>query len=270
MVNENVEQNKPLAYILGNQPFHPLPLPLIVRPPTLIPRPETEYWVAELARRLITDWHKDQTTESRTRPLRVLDIGTGSGCIPLALAFALKQEGISIETVGVDISDSAVALACENIDLFKQWLGDSVKIRKADVFAPDFVDSISSQVDRMDDLSAPFDVVVSNPPYIPRAEYEELDRSVIDWEDRGALLGDRTRARADGLEYYEQIVKLLDRLVSQTGKQSLGSVAVAFEVGRGQHCAVADMLAGVGLDSEVVKDQWAVDRLVLGLRSTSI
>ncbi|KAM0789568.1 hypothetical protein ACM66B_000378 [Microbotryomycetes sp. NB124-2] len=264
MVNEIVKHNKPLAYIIGNQPFHPLPLPLKIKPPTLIPRPETEYWVPILAQRFAKDVRSSGTaTGPLDDKLRILDIGTGSGCIPLALAFALKQQGVPVEAIGVDVADTAVSLARENVDLYGEWLGDSVEVRKADLFAADFVDSVLETTAGQ----TTFDLVVSNPPYIPRSEYATLDNSVKDWEDEGALLGDRTADRSDGLAFYERIVELLPRLVSSSRAESgSSSVAVAFEVGKGQHGDVVGLLEGAGYDASVVKDQWGVDRLVLGRR----
>ena len=101
LVQERVIHRKPIQYLLGSVPF--ADLTIMVRPPTLIPRPETEEWVMWLVQKL--DSVRDQ-------PLRILDLCTGSGCIALALAKAFPRA----QVLGVDIAPEAIALARENAE----------------------------------------------------------------------------------------------------------------------------------------------------------
>lgn len=148
----------------GNQPFGPLLLN--VRPPTLIPRPETEEWACRLADLLAVD-----------PPATILDLCTGSGCIPLLLLHALP----ATRAHGVDLSPAALALARENAAL--QRLGTRFETAERDLFAHGFAA-------RWAEAHGPADLVTSNPPYIPAREMRTLDRAVLDWEDERALLGD--------------------------------------------------------------------------------
>ncbi|ORY89707.1 S-adenosyl-L-methionine-dependent methyltransferase [Leucosporidium creatinivorum] len=263
MVDELVEQHKPLAYILGNQPFHPLPVPLLVRPPTLIPRPETEHWLSHLTTLL---------HPTSSKPFTILDIGTGTGCIPLALVCGLRSpspsnsEAPNVRAIAVDKADTAVSLARENVERCKESVGDRVKILQADLFAPDFVDRVRSTSTG----GGGFDLVVSNPPYIPRKEYAELARSVKGWEDRGALVGElrggveELEADDDGLIFYRRISDILETLLVK--ERQTKDPVVAFEVGAGQASAVEELLRRKGLRAESFKDQWGVERMVVGYR----
>lgn len=301
------------ALFAGTQPFHPLPVDLLVRPPTLIPRPETEHWVSLLTERILAS----RSEASRgVRPFRILDIGTGTGCIALALTHGLSQTsdggrkgGIgAINTMAVDRAESAVHLAEENArrcglllekergprtvqadqDRKAALSSDSavpntppaaVSVQQADLFSPSFSSTVLSHLQHLNpsesssDASQPlkFDLVVSNPPYIPLHEYAQLDRSVREWEDRGALVGETAdqplTARSkedDGLVFYRRIVSLLDELLDEGG----GGPVVAFEVGKGQARDVERMLLewrggkGEKLETEVVEDPWGIERAV--------
>ncbi|MEZ4806465.1 MAG: peptide chain release factor N(5)-glutamine methyltransferase [Flavobacteriales bacterium] len=143
---------EPVQYVLGSVPFHGLSI--TVAPGVLIPRPETE----EMVHRIIS---------SGVRPSCVVDIGTGSGCI----ALALKQAYPGAEVVGMDISEAALVIAEGN----RKRLGLDVSFRRADVLDTAFALPYGS------------DLVVSNPPYIPRAEENELEPHVKDHEPHIAL-----------------------------------------------------------------------------------
>lgn len=157
---------------VGNQPFGPLLL--TVRPPTLIPRPETEEWTLRLASLLPS-----------AKPLRILDLCTGSGCIPLALLHALPQS----QGVGVDLSSRALGLAEENAQL--HGLNDRFRTVAGDLFAEGWAPRWVHQHGRVD-------VVTSNPPYIPAPEMRTLEKGVRDWEDERALLGDVSKRTSVG------------------------------------------------------------------------
>ena len=221
---------------------------LLSRQPTLIPRPETEDWALRLA---------DIVSPSRTRLLQVLDLCTGSGCIPLLLCH-LWPPG-SARAFGVDISEDAIKLATDNAarchiataprdyatnprNVFTPILGD--------LCDPDFLGS----------LPAPFDLVTSNPPYIPRRQYDQLSPSVKDYEDPRALLGDLPGSPIEnGLSFYH----LIARFLTQKGVLRDRAI-VALEVGDGQAQAVENILhTSVGLrNTEIWTDPWGKQRVV--------
>ncbi|GAA5853110.1 hypothetical protein JCM8547_000204 [Rhodosporidiobolus lusitaniae] len=294
MVEELVELDKPLAYILGTQPFHPLPIELLVRPPSLIPRPETEHWVSLLTGRFLAS--NAFSRSASTRPFRILDIGTGTGCIALGLTYGLSQAGRrAVQTLAVDRSDSALSLVRENAERcsllpFSSSSASSsfVSLLQADVFSPAFPSAALSALNHSSPHPhspgprQPFDLVVSNPPYIPLSDYAQLERSVRDWEDRGALVGEvpssssslaadafPTAGADDGLVFYRRITSILDQLLSPSAfsTSAVGGESapmVAFEVGKGQARVVEQLLVEKGLRAEVVADPWGVERAVFG------
>ena len=148
-----LRQQEPLQYITGEAVF--CGLTLRVNPSVLIPRPET----AELVDWIVSDYQADA-------PLRILDIGTGSGCIPISLAKVLPGAQIS----AWDISDDALLTAEENA----KANGVSVAFRKVDVLGHDYPQS-------------ELDILVSNPPYIAEKERKDMDANVLNWEPGIAL-----------------------------------------------------------------------------------
>lgn len=165
----NVElycQGWPAQYLLGNVYFYGLKLK--VTPATLIPRPETEELV---------DWiisGNDRTNK------KVADIGTGTGAIGLALKDQLPGWQVSL----TDISVPALAVARENADNLKL----DVSLMQGDLFTPL--------------TTAPYDIIVSNPPYISQGEKKEMDQSVLEHEPHLALF-----ASDNGLAFYRRIAK---------------------------------------------------------------
>lgn len=142
-------------------------------------------------------------------------------------------------------------------------------MREADLFTPSFADALTRETGT--DVGR-FDLVVSNPPYITKAEYATLDHSVRAWEDHGALVGEQVGSASqgdvkdDGLVFYRRIASLLAKLLAHDAPGK--APVVAFEVGQGQARAVERMLRdwrGEGtrrLDAEVVKDPWGIERAV--------
>jgi release factor glutamine methyltransferase len=147
-------RREPLAYVLGEWGFRRLTLR--VDPRALVPRPETEV-VVERCLALLAD----------AREPRVLDLGTGTGAIALALA----DEHPGARVVALDSSPDALALARENAD--RLGLGDRVRLVEGDLGSPP---------------GSAYDLVVSNPPYVGAGELAELAPEVRDWEPRGAIL----------------------------------------------------------------------------------
>ncbi len=162
-------KHEPIQYIVGYADF--FGMRLSVTPAVLIPRPETEQ-VVEAALALLA---------GRARP-RVLDIGTGSGCIALALA----RECPDAIVYGCDVSAAALAVARANAHAH----GLAVSLLQADVLAPDFPSR----------MPGPFDLIISNPPYIAADEAADLDPEVHDHEPHLALF-----AGSDPLLFYRTI-----------------------------------------------------------------
>jgi len=219
----------------------------------LIPRPETEFWALKLADVIIK-------SSPQAAPTSVLDICTGTGCIPLLLA-AVLPEG-SFTAVGVDSSTSAVALAGENVRHVQGPNNDLSPRRRNPVtmlLGNLWDDSFFTKhiYDR-----GPFDVVTCNPPYIPRQEYDKLPPSVRDHEDVLALLGDKNGER-DGLSFYRRLVEVLR---PEKGVLKEGGMLVV-EHGDGQSGAVQRVFiegfAGRLRHIEAWKDQWNKDRVIM-------
>ncbi|PWR24833.1 peptide chain release factor N(5)-glutamine methyltransferase [Zavarzinia aquatilis] len=212
---------RPMAQILGRREFWSLNFK--VTEATLDPRPDTETLVeAVLAVIGLRRW----------QALRILDLGTGTGCI---LA-ALLTECPAAKGVGVDRSAAAAAVARENMSALE--LGGRATIVEGDWCA---------------DLSGPFDVIVSNPPYIPEADMARLAPEVRLFEPRAALT-----PGGDGLGAYRLII-------GQVGAVAAPGAIVGFEVGIGQSEAVAALMVAAGLGPVTIRPDLAgIGRAVLG------
>ncbi|KAF9280232.1 hypothetical protein BGZ68_007429 [Mortierella alpina] len=235
-VDQRTKGRKPLQYILGTQPF--MDLEILVRPPTLIPRWETEEWTSRLATILksepgLLQQSKNFSVLPLHHPLafNILDLCSGSGCISLGLASALPSGSCNI--IGVDIHPKAIELARENQLKNKQRLNQNrVLFREADLQEPTAVDTflgwltedldgdpcdpkaVGAMQNNNASVSSPtatakpqyragYNLVVSNPPYIAHSEYETLEPEVALWEDPKALLADE-----EGLAFYPRIANL--------------------------------------------------------------
>ncbi len=162
-------QGEPVAYITGRKEFWSLPLE--VNKDVLIPRPDTEILVEEAL---------DICRKSAYPKMKIIDIGTGSGAIAIALAKEMPQAQI----VATDIS--AVALRVARKNALNLGLENTIDFRRSDLF------------DSVDDF---FDIIVCNPPYISAQDYEKLPAGVKAFEPREALL-----AGESGMEFYEKLV----------------------------------------------------------------
>jgi release factor glutamine methyltransferase len=210
-------RREPLQYILGTQEFAGLEFD--VASAALIPRHDTEVLVAEAVRR-------------GGRARRILDIGVGSGCIAVALARQLPDA----ELYGVERSLAALALAERNIEKH----GVRVTLFEGSLFEP-----FPGQR---------FDLIVSNPPYIPTGDLEGLQPEVRDFEPREALDGG-----TDGLDFYRRIIPDAPDHLSPGG-------LLIFEIGLGQAEEVLALFARAGLFGELftAKDPAGIDRVAGG------
>ena len=216
---------EPLAYIVGERAF--MRNSFKVTPATLVPRPETELLVESLV--------KAAPYLRAEGDVKILDIGTGSGAIIVSLLDYLpKAVG-----VGVDISNEALAVAKENAE--KIGVKERVALRQSDIF---------SRVP----LEKKFDIIVSNPPYIPAADIAALDKDVQK-EPRGALDGG-----ADGLDFYR-------RICAEAAEHLAADGLLAFEIGINQSAAVCELCLAHGFKKAVVRKDYAgIDRMVFALK----
>ncbi len=209
-------RREPLQYILGSQEF--FGLDFAVTPAVLIPRHDTEVLVAEALRRA-------------PAAKLVLDIGVGSGCIAVALAKHLPKS----EVWGVDQSPEAVALTQMNAERN----GVRITLCSGSLFEP-----LGGEQ---------FDLIVSNPPYIPTADLAGLQPEVRDFEPGGALDGG-----PDGLDFYRLIVPAAPLHLKPGGW-------LMVEVGIGQAAAVREQFTEVGYSEIfIAKDPGGIDRVVGG------
>lgn len=229
LVRRAAEQ-EPIAYLTGRAPFFSLELE--VNPSVLIPRPETETLVehaVELCRlgRVAT-------------PPRVLDLGTGSGAIALAVASRLK----SATVVASDVSPQAVAVAKRNAE--RLGLSDRVVFLIGDLF-----DALEGTPE-----VRPFDLVLSNPPYIPTGDLAGLDRSVRDYEPGLALDGG-----ADGMAFHRRILQACELRLTAGGW-------VLLEMQYDQGPALRSLAGAMPFltDVRVVKDNAGHDRVLMARR----
>ncbi|KAI9711902.1 MAG: hypothetical protein M1812_007056 [Candelaria pacifica] len=186
-------RGKPLQYILGSQPFGDLDI--ICESGVLIPsgnrRPETEAYTDHLARGILDERRRSDSNPDR--PLRILDLGTGTGCIPLLFHARLFKHIPNIHIVGIDINPKAIALALRNIqrNIFKGNLDTSasrqISFHLGDIL--EMSDKCKDSTAISPILGKDWDIVISNPPYIsPEAFKTTTSRSVRIFEPKVALV----------------------------------------------------------------------------------
>lgn len=210
---------EPLQYVIGECEF--FGRNFRVNPSVLIPRPETEMLVREAVTEAL----------GLDRPLRVLDLCTGSGCI----AWSLALEVPFAEVVGVDISEDALAVASS------QFEAPNIRFVKADV-----LDMPSAA-----EWGA-FDMILGNPPYIMESERAQMRRNVLDYEPGLALFV----PDADPLLFYRAIAGWASRLLAPGGKAMV-------EINESLGKATAELFSAAGMQKvRIVKDFFSKDRFV--------
>lgn len=223
MLMLRAKNRKPLQYILGEWEFYGLPFK--VRENVLIPRPDTEILVEQCI----------QLMREIEEP-NILDIGSGSGAISIAIANELKSSSVT----GVDINEDAIRLANENKVLNKV---ENVNFMKSDLF------------EKLDE-DFKYDLIVSNPPYITKDEYETLMPEVKNFEPKNALTD-----LGDGLYFYREISKKAEAYLKDTGY-------LAFEIGYKQAKDVSKILEDNNFAVlSIVKDYGGNDRVVLAKKA---
>jgi release factor glutamine methyltransferase len=229
-ITQLVDEHKPIQYLLGSVPF--ADLDILVQPPTLIPRPETEEWCLHIIEHL-------QLLDNQK--IKILDLATGSGCIALALAYHLPLADI----IATDIAESALMLAEKNREHNHIH---NVRYMQSDLFV-----SIP--------VGARFDMIVSNPPYIAPSEMHSLDKTVLNWEDHQALV-----AADDGLAIIKQIIAMAPQFIQANDEMKNKDIPqLVIEIGYTQGAAVHQLMQTAGYNAILVhKDLEGKDRFVTG------
>lgn len=217
----------PIQYILGEKEF--MGLDFYIEEGVLIPRADTEILVEHIIN-FINRYYNGEKTN-------VLDIGIGSGAISLSIAKYCPGTYV----YGVDIDEIAIKIA--NINKNRLDI-KNVEFLKGDLFEP--IESLN--------MGNKFQIIVSNPPYIPKGEIEQLQREVKLYEPRLALDGG-----IDGLNFYRKITKNAKKFLTEKG-------ILIYEIGYNQGEMVSNILDNEGYkDINILKDLQGMDRVVLGM-----
>ncbi|MDO5437253.1 MAG: peptide chain release factor N(5)-glutamine methyltransferase [bacterium] len=227
VIKERIETRRPIQYILGYAPF--MGEKFIVDENVLIPRDETEILVREAFASL---------KKIKKETVKILDIGTGSGIIACMLGKLSDKSNINTEIIGIDISIGALNTAIENMK--KMNLTRRVMFRKSDLFSNVHKDE-------------KFDIIVSNPPYIPKALKETIQKEV-EFEPYNALYTDDST----GLYFYEKIIKKAPEFLNDEG-------LLLFEMMKGQNSEIEKMMKQNGFSEiQTIKDLAGIERVIKG------
>lgn len=216
MVIRRVE-HEPLQYIVGTADFYGHAF--IVTPDVLIPRPETELLVDRVVR-----YGKEKGT------LRCVDIGTGSGCIPITCAIQLPES----QWLATDVSQAALTIAKRNAE----QLGVSERV------------SFEQRNFLTDELPGRFDVITMNPPYIGKIDIATLEPEVRDHEPHAALTDE-----ADGLSFFRRMADVMEAHLTDAG-------VIVMEIGYGQADDVRRIMTHPGWSVDVIDDLSSIPRIV--------
>jgi release factor glutamine methyltransferase len=218
-----LKTQKPIQYILGETEFYGLKF--IVDENVLIPRPETE----ELVELIVSNF------KSQTSKLRILDIGTGSGCIPISL----KKNLPNAEVFAIDVSENALEIAKKNAKL------NGVE-----------VNFILKNILETNDLEQQFDIIVSNPPYVRMLEKEEIKPNVLEFEPHLALFVEDN----DALLFYRKIAQLAKKNLTENG-------SLFFEINQYLGKETVELLENLGFKNILLlKDIYGNDRMIESTR----
>ncbi|WKL50367.1 peptide chain release factor N(5)-glutamine methyltransferase [Flavobacterium pectinovorum] len=215
-----LKKEVPIQYLLGKTNFYGLDFE--VNENVLIPRPETEELV---------EWIINENKEGKSKKIKVLDIGTGSGCIAISLAKNLPN----VEVYGIDVSKKAIETAKRNA------INNNVDI----IF-------MYQNILDTDVLACNFDIIVSNPPYVRNLEKEEIKKNVLDYEPHLALFVDDN----DALVFYRKIAALAKSGLKENGQ-------LYFEINQYLGKEMTDLLEKMDFKNiELRKDIYDNDRMI--------
>ncbi|WP_310379024.1 peptide chain release factor N(5)-glutamine methyltransferase [Flavobacterium sp.] len=221
LILEQLQHEIPVQYLLGKTSFYGLEF--LVNPSVLIPRPETE----ELVEWII----KSQKMEDGSQKIKILDIGTGSGCIAISLAKNIPNA----QVFALDISVKALATAKKNAEL------NTVRIT-----------FLHQNILEAEDLEQEFDIIVSNPPYVRNLEKQEIRKNVLDNEPHLALFVEDN----DALIFYKKIAELALKNLSENGQ-------LYFEINQYLGKETIDLLEKMNFKNiELRKDIYGNDRMI--------
>lgn len=224
---EELQKEIPVQYLLGKTSFYGLDFE--VNENVLIPRPETE----ELVEWII----QSQKLEVRSRKLRVLDIGTGSGCIAISLAKNLPNAKV----YAIDVSEKALATSKKNAER------NNVNV----AFVHQNILEVND-LSTVEGLAQPFDIIVSNPPYVRNLEKEEIKKNVLDNEPHLALFVEDD----DALIFYRKIAELAQQHLSPNGQ-------LYFEINQYLGKEMIELLQKMNFKNiELRKDIYGNDRML--------
>lgn len=217
-------KNEPLQYIIGSVEFFGIKLK--VDSSVLIPRPETELLVETIINQF-----------KEIPSIVILDVGTGSGNIAIALAKNLPQSKI----LAIDISENALYVAKENAEHY--GITNQIEFIKKDIFS----DSLFKDLH--------FDVIVSNPPYVSILEYHALQKEIVSYEPKIAVTD-----YDSGLSFYKRITQIAFEYLKPNGK-------LFYEIGKGQSNDIYNIMNEYGFtDIQIVKDYQQIDRIIYGTK----
>ncbi len=220
-------KREPLQYILGETEFYSLPI--AVKPGVLILRPETETLVEHVINQVEKSFEE--------APIDILDVGTGSGCISVALARELPQANLT----AVDVSVDALEIARANAETNE--VSERIEFVELDALKP-----------WPPEYSRRFDIVVSNPPYVSFSEFETLPPEIRGFEPKISLLGGN-----DGLAFYRKFATMMTNLLKLHG-------FVFFEIGEKQAAGVTNIFADVGFENIQIENDLAGKPRVVKMR----
>lgn len=219
-----LEKSEPIQYIIGFTEFYGLNLQ--VNPSTLIPRPETEELV---------DWIINSENTTGKQPLKIVDVGTGSGCIAIALAKHIENATVE----AIDISQNALATAYQNA--------------KINEVAIHFYHQDILETERFEST---YDIIVSNPPYVRDSEKREMRNNVLQNEPESALFVSNT----DPLLFYKKIGTLAFKSLTQEGR-------LFFEINEYLGQEMRGLLESIGFTNISLKrDMFGKDRMMCAKR----
>lgn len=225
-----LQQEKPIQYIIGEAWFYGLQFE--VNENTLIPRPETEELV---------EWILNSPITQHPKPISILDIGTGTGCIPISLKANLPLANVS----AIDVSEQALAVAKRNAELNKV----EVNFIQANILE---VEDLSKLPLPKTQNPSPFNIIVSNPPYVRNLEKEEIKKNVLDYEPHLALFVEDT----DALLFYRKIAQLALKNLTPNG-------LLFFEINQYLGKETVELLENLGFKNiELKKDMYGNDRMI--------